>query len=737
MNLNGIEHIYIAQHLVRVVTAHDKFAAIVGAEMLRRWREGGPGWDQFSQKIKSRKTRNTFPSPDISFWDETNQYDIQCEFKPPNDEDKTDTIHTGTGQSFVYLHPDMNADVTFLVVPKSLNDGFNVEAYLKPFFEKIILGCLPIGLILYNPKKPKKIEMACAPDLTLIRRGKNGNPKKWSTPVQVPSDLSLESYRDTESKVAAEMLRRWQEGGPGWNQFSPEIRQSKPRNSFPSPNISFRDETNDFDIQCKFKVMAEKRATISNGIGQSMGYLHPDMNADVTFLVVPKYLEKSGFDVGGFLTAFYEEVIEGILPAGLILYDPEDLSQIEMACAPDLNLVGEKKTAPPEKKSAPKVVEKRARPGFHTVDRYWAKWCDMSTSELHYLLHSSHACKDMDKETRKNEIISSTWEWLIGPPPYLKQRDPHVFWAPTMGETTTWRKKRLLDGTPYPGKPIEKGSKVRNRYLEKIESGRLSKIEAEKQFSEYLNEKGGNSPMYRVIYKNSFMTLDHLQLWDGSYFLTERGMKLYEIGCEQGPNSSSFIDAFASMMLTIGGHYRLITDLHSLTEGKDFKSSDEAIDAFVKYYASKNLIRFNEERKTDGKGGTKPMKNEILNWKKLGLLQRKSENSDKNGWVKGDGFLFNHHRINLLLNTTTLPDVTTRNGESSSSRVLLTLFSVGVIGLLALFSNVFGWDSLPLFSDLIPLIGNLGGSGIWYYLIGLLAGVAVIVSSLLGEVLVD
>jgi hypothetical protein len=90
-----------------------------------------------------------------------------------------------------------------------------------------------------------------------------------------------------------------------------------------------------------------------------------------------------------------------------------------------------------------------------------------------------------------------------------------------------------------------------------------------------------------------------------------------------------------------------------------------------------------------------------------------------------------------MTNTTTLPDVTTGNGEPSTSRVLLTLFLVGTIGLLSLFTNVFGWDSLPLLSDLIPLIGNLGGSGIWYYLIGLLGGVAVIVSNLLGEVLLD
>ena len=631
--------------IVDLMTVHDSIAAIIGAEMLRRWREGLLGWDQFSPEIRSRKPRHIFPSPDISFWDETNQFDIQCEFKPPKEEDKTDTIHTGTGQSIVYLHPIVNADVTFLVVPKFLDGGFDVQTYLTPFFEEVIQGKLPIGLILYDPEDPKRIQMACAPDLNLVGKGKTATPEKWSASVEVGTKLSLKSHKETESIVAAEMLRRWRERVPGWNQFSPEIRPSKPRNSFPSPNISFRDETNEFDIQCKFKTMGEKRATISNGIGQSMGYLHPIVGADLTFLIVPKYLEKNGFDVGGFLTAFYETVIEGILPAGLILYDPEDPSRIEMACAPDLNLVGEKKTAPPEKKSAPKVVEKRERAAFHTTDRYWAKWIDMSTSELHCILHYAHVCEYKDKETRKNEIISSTWEWLIGPPPYLEQRDPHVFWAPTMGETTAWRKKRLHNGTPYPGKPIEKGSKIRNRYLREIESGKFSKIEAEKLFSEYLNEKGGNSPMYRVIYKNNFMTLDHLQLWDGSYFLTERGIKLYEIGCEQGPNSSSFIDAFASMMLTTGEHFRLIEDLHRLTRGKDFKSSDEAIDAFVKYYASKNLIRFNEERKTDGKGGTKPMKNEILNWKKLGLLERKSENSDKNGWVRGHGFQFDFARM--------------------------------------------------------------------------------------------
>ncbi|MBT60587.1 MAG: hypothetical protein CMA63_03410 [Euryarchaeota archaeon] len=90
-----------------------------------------------------------------------------------------------------------------------------------------------------------------------------------------------------------------------------------------------------------------------------------------------------------------------------------------------------------------------------------------------------------------------------------------------------------------------------------------------------------------------------------------------------------------------------------------------------------------------------------------------------------------------MSNATTLPDVTVGTGEPSGSRVVLTLFSVGLLGLLALFSNVFGWDNIPLLGEIVPLIGNLGGSGIWYYLIGIIIGVGAIVASFISEVIVD
>ena len=103
---------------------------------------------------------------------------------------------------------------------------------------------------------------------------------------------------------------------------------------------------------------------------------------------------------------------------------------------------------------------------------------------------------------------------------------------------------------------------------------------------------------------------------------------------------------------------------------------------------------------------------------------------------RNDPYGVNNGRT-AMTNETTLPDVTVGTGEPSSSRVFLTLFSVGVLGILALFSNVFGWDNLPLLGELVPLIGNLGGSGIWYYLIGIIVGVGAIVASLLSEVIVD
>jgi hypothetical protein len=90
-----------------------------------------------------------------------------------------------------------------------------------------------------------------------------------------------------------------------------------------------------------------------------------------------------------------------------------------------------------------------------------------------------------------------------------------------------------------------------------------------------------------------------------------------------------------------------------------------------------------------------------------------------------------------MTNSTILPDVSEGVAEPSASRIIIVMMCVGLIGLLAMFSNIFGWDNVPVIGEIIPLMDNLGGSGIWYYLIGILVGCGMIVANMIGGVLSD
>ena len=88
-----------------------------------------------------------------------------------------------------------------------------------------------------------------------------------------------------------------------------------------------------------------------------------------------------------------------------------------------------------------------------------------------------------------------------------------------------------------------------------------------------------------------------------------------------------------------------------------------------------------------------------------------------------------------MSNSTELPDAVIGTAEPSSSRIMLVLLTVVAIGMFGLFSTIFGWDNIPVIGDIVPLMANLGGSGIWYYLLGFIIGIGAIVSTLAGEVI--
>ena len=90
-----------------------------------------------------------------------------------------------------------------------------------------------------------------------------------------------------------------------------------------------------------------------------------------------------------------------------------------------------------------------------------------------------------------------------------------------------------------------------------------------------------------------------------------------------------------------------------------------------------------------------------------------------------------------MANNTILPDVSEGVAEPSASRVIMVIMIVGLVGMIAMFSNIFGWDNIPVIGQIVPFMDNLGGSGIWYYLIGILVGLGMIISNIIGGVLSD
>ena len=91
----------------------------------------------------------------------------------------------------------------------------------------------------------------------------------------------------------------------------------------------------------------------------------------------------------------------------------------------------------------------------------------------------------------------------------------------------------------------------------------------------------------------------------------------------------------------------------------------------------------------------------------------------------------------IMNDVETLPEVTQGVAEPEASRIVLAILGLTVLGMVGMFSVIFGWDGFPLFSELIPLFDALGSSGIWYYLVGIMLGFAFLVMNILGEVFRD
>tara|TARA_B100000949_G_C13955800_1_gene314824 strand:- start:33 stop:305 length:273 start_codon:yes stop_codon:yes gene_type:complete len=90
-----------------------------------------------------------------------------------------------------------------------------------------------------------------------------------------------------------------------------------------------------------------------------------------------------------------------------------------------------------------------------------------------------------------------------------------------------------------------------------------------------------------------------------------------------------------------------------------------------------------------------------------------------------------------MLAMTVLPEVTQGGEEPASSRVVLTLAGVAALAFMIMFSVLYPDQQFPGLGDILPLFSELGGSLIWFFILGVILGIGMLFATLLGELVAD
>ena len=120
--------------------------------------------------------------------------------------------------------------------------------------------------------------------------------------------------------------------------------------------------------------------------------------------------------------------------------------------------------------------------------------------------------------------------------------------------------------------------------------------------------------------KNYMKAVDHLDLWDSNYILTESGRKYLNIGLNYGANSEELFLYFGKLFLEDGNHFDLIMDLEKSIKGELFESNTKAREFSQKYMEEMGLYKRNPSRAVK-EGNTKIFQNEFQLWGKLNIFK--------------------------------------------------------------------------------------------------------------------
>ena len=346
---------------------------------------------------------------------------------------------------------------------------------------------------------------------------------------------------------------------------------------FPSPDAAFYDPTNKIIVSFEFKPPTESKRGILTGVGQCIAYLQ---NSDISYLIAPRMLED--YPLGEYLTSLYANQLYEKIPAGLILYENDNPSQMTLA------------------QNVAKYQKASSKPKLPKVERFWAKHQDLPIPLFHLILHYYYL--------KKTDMISG---------------DPFAeCWRGSMISPTVLDDFRTVPIYDLSGKEIlTLGTKKPMTYLEKvIPNLKGSIIERREKLEQKIDPTRNGNTSYNSIKKNLVSFIKSMQMIDSEGGLTESGVKLYHLGLVNGASSKIFTDYFTKELLTIGHHLDVIFDFDTLmrkTAGADVK---EILSVMEIEYECKGYIKRNPNRKQSDESRVEFLKYERIIWKALELI---------------------------------------------------------------------------------------------------------------------
>lgn len=351
--------------------------------------------------------------------------------------------------------------------------------------------------------------------------------------------------------------------------------------TFPSPDAAFYDDAKKLMVSFEFKPPTETKRGILTGLGQSIAYLN---SSNLSYLIIPQTLED--FQIGNYMTDLFQNQIEENLPVGLIIYENNKPTNVQLAH--NIN-----------------HLKKEQEFKANAIGRFWAKHLDMPIPLFHLILHCYYLKKTGNIT---GDAFAYCWNKYLVPKEVVETISPAIVHDINGNaiKTLSGRKNFLI---------FEKTINKINQLSGELKEKALLDLEKNVR-TDYVGDNHYNS------YKKNFVTfLKHIGVVDSTGNLSELGFKLYHLGLVNGPTSKIFYDYFTQIVLIVGHHLDLIFDLDNYCNtyrGK--KSISEIRGIMLDDYEAKGMIKRNPNRKATEESKVEFLKYEFILWNSLKLL---------------------------------------------------------------------------------------------------------------------